>query len=162
MESFLVKVIACDRVFYDGKCYQVTIPLEDGGKGIMAHHENMVFSIEPGQLRLLLEDGTWQEGVVGAGFCQVVNNRVTIIVDTAEYPEEVDIRRANEAKERAKEQLRQKQSIRNITVHRHHLQERWQDFVTVQKMISMYKNFERYINSKIQALHAWIFVSFGL
>ena len=52
MESFLVKVIACDRVFYDGKCYQVTIPLEDGGKGIMAHHENMVFSIEPGQLRL--------------------------------------------------------------------------------------------------------------
>lgn len=45
------------------------------------------------------------------GFCQVVNNRVTIIVDTAEYPEEVDIRRANEAKERAKEQLRQKQSI---------------------------------------------------
>ena len=51
---------------------------------------------------LLLEDGTWQEGVVGAGFCQVVNNRVTIIVDTAEYPEEVDIRRANEAKERAK------------------------------------------------------------
>jgi len=39
MESFLVKVIACDRVFYDGKCYQVTIPLEDGGKGIMAHHE---------------------------------------------------------------------------------------------------------------------------
>ena len=111
MESFLVKVIACDRVFYDGKCYQVTIPLEDGGKGIMAHHENMVFSIEPGQLRLLLEDGTWQEGVAGAGFCQVVNNRVTIIVDTAEYPEEVDIRRANEAKERAKEQLRQKQSI---------------------------------------------------
>ena len=54
MESFLVKVIACDRVFYDGKCYQVTIPLEDGGKGIMAHHENMVFSIEPGQLRLFL------------------------------------------------------------------------------------------------------------
>ena len=34
------------------------------------------------------------------------------------------------------------------------MQERWQDFVTVQKMISMYENFERYINSKIQVLHA--------
>ena len=109
--TFNLNIIAANRVFFSGKCSSVIVPAHDGQEEIMAHHENMVFSIEPGQLRLLLEDGTWQEGVVGAGFCQVVNNRVTIIVDTAEYPEEVDIRRANEAKERAKEQLRQKQSI---------------------------------------------------
>ena len=50
-------------------------------------------------------------GVVGTGFAQVINNRVSILVDTAEHPEEIDVRRAREAKERAREQLRQKQSI---------------------------------------------------
>ena len=41
----------------------------------------------------------------------MINNRVSILVDTAEHPEEIDVRRAREAKERAREQLRQKQSI---------------------------------------------------
>ena len=48
---------------------------------------------------------------MGVGFVQIANNRVTLLVETAESPEEIDIRRAEEAKERALEQLRQKQSI---------------------------------------------------
>lgn len=57
-------------------------------------------------------DGTeWKEIAVGTGFAEIVNNRVTLIVDTAEKPEDIDVRRAREQKERAEEQLRQKQSI---------------------------------------------------
>ena len=40
-----------------------------------------------------------------------MNNRATVIVDTCESPEDIDVRRAKEAKERAEERLRQKQSI---------------------------------------------------
>lgn len=111
MNTFWLKVIACDRVFYNGKCAQVILPLTDGGKAIQAHHENMVLAVEIGELKIQKEDGSWEEGVVGTGFAQVVNNRVTLIVDTAEHPEEIDVRRAQEAKERAQEQLRQKHSI---------------------------------------------------
>ena len=89
----------------------MVIPLEDGEKEIQAHHENMVFAVEVGELRIQTEDGEWIVGVVGTGFAQVINNRVSILVDTAEHPEEIDVRRAREAKERAREQLRQKQSI---------------------------------------------------
>ena len=53
----------------------------------------------------------WHDAVVGNGFAQVINNRVTLLVDFAERPEDIDILRAREAKERAEEQLRQKQSI---------------------------------------------------
>ena len=53
----------------------------------------------------------WEYAVVGMGFVEIVNNRVTLLVETAEHPEEIDIARAREAKERAEEQLRQKQSI---------------------------------------------------
>lgn len=112
MDSFMLTVTACDRVFYQGRCLQVVIPLADGGKAIQAHHENMVFAIAVGEIRIQKEDGEWIQGVVGTGFCQMINNRASVLVDTAEYPEEIDIRRAEEAKERAQEQLRQKQSIR--------------------------------------------------
>ena len=112
MNTFLLNVTACDRVFFEGYCRQVILPLEDGEKGIQAHHENMVFDVNVGELRIQTEDGAWITGVVGSGFAQVINNRVSVLVDTAEHPDEIDVRRAKEAKERAKEQLRQEQSIR--------------------------------------------------
>lgn len=111
MNTFSLKVIACDKVFFDGRCVQVVLPLHDGLKAIQAHHENMVFPVEVGELRILEEDGNTILGVTGTGFAQMIHNRATVIVDTCEYPEEIDLRRAQEAKERAEEQLRQKQSI---------------------------------------------------
>ena len=111
MNTFYLKVIACDRVFFEGRCQQVTLPLFDGQQAIQAHHENMVFSVEVGELVIQKEDGTTITGVTGTGFAQMINNRATVIVDTCEYPEEIDVRRAKEAKERAEEQLRQTQSI---------------------------------------------------
>ena len=109
--SFGIKVIACDKIFYSGRCTQLVLPLRDGSKAIQAHHENMVFSVEVGEIKITKEDGSTIVGVTGTGFAQMVNNRATVIVDTCEYPEEIDLRRAVEAKERAEEQLRQKQSI---------------------------------------------------
>ena len=64
-----------------------------------------------GPMRIQLEDGTWLEAVTGVGHAQIAYNRVTILVDFAEKPEEIDVRRAEEAKQRAEERLRQKQSI---------------------------------------------------
>lgn len=52
--------------------------------------------------------------MVGLGIVQVANNRVTVIVDTAERPEDIDAIRAKQALERAQEQMRQKQSVREF------------------------------------------------
>ena len=100
MNTFSLKVIACDKVFYDGRCAQVVLPLHDGLKAIQAHHENMVFAVEVGEIRILEENGNTIYGVTGTGFAQIINNRATVIVDTCESPEEIDVRRAQEAKER--------------------------------------------------------------
>ena len=102
--TFSLKVIACDRIFFDGRCTQVVLPLHDGEKAIQAHHENMVFAVEIGEIRITDENGKEIMGITGTGFAQIINNRATVL-------EEIDIRRAKEAKERAEEQLRQKQSI---------------------------------------------------
>lgn len=109
--TFSLKVIACDRVFFDGRCRQIILPLEDGKKSIQAHHENMILAVQVGEIQIQDENGEWILGVTGSGVAQIINNRAMVLVDTCEHPEEIDIQRAREAKERAEEQLRQKQSI---------------------------------------------------
>ncbi len=111
MDTFGLKIIASDKVFYDGRCRKMTVPAADGEIGILPNHENMVIAIAVGIGRMEAEPGKWQEVALGGGFAEIVNNRVTLIVDTAERPEDIDVRRAQEQRERAQEQLRQKQSI---------------------------------------------------
>ena len=102
--TFYLKVIAANRVFYSGRCRSIIVPEFDGQKEILAHHEDMVIAVDEGEMRFQPEGSdNWEYAVV--------NNRVTLLVETAEHPEEIDIARAREAKERAEEQLRQKQSI---------------------------------------------------
>ena len=108
-KTFYLKIIASDGVFFEGRVRQIIIPAPDGAKGIMANHEDMLIAVDIGLAKVELPEG--HEAVVGQGFAEIVNNRVTLIVETAEKPEDIDLRRAEEQKERAEEQLRQKQSI---------------------------------------------------
>lgn len=112
MDTFGLKIVASDRVFYEGRCRQIIIPAWDGGEvGVLPNHENMVIAVAVGIAVMEKEPGEWAEVAVGSGFMEIVNNRVTMLVQTAERPEEIDVRHAQEQRERAEEQLRQKQSI---------------------------------------------------
>ena len=112
MDTFGLKIIASDKVFYEGRCRKLIIPAPDGEKGILANHENMVIAIVVGTAKVQLAgEDEWKDLAVGSGFAEIVNNRVTLLVDTAERPEDIDVRRAKEQQERAEEQMRQKQSI---------------------------------------------------
>lgn len=108
---FYLKIITISRTFYNDKCMQIIVPTIDGLMGILAHHDKAVLAITEGQVRIQKPDGEWIEAVTGIGQMQIFNNRVTMIVDTLETPDEIDEQRAIAAKERAEEQLRQQQSI---------------------------------------------------
>ena len=71
----------------------------------------MIIAIVPGVLRFETEDGEKREAAVSSGFAEVINNRVKVLVLTAERPEDIDVVRAREAMERAEEQLRQAKSM---------------------------------------------------
>ena len=111
MDTFGLKIIASDKVFYEGRCRKLTIPAPDGEMGLLPNQENMVIAIAVGIAHMEAEEGVWQDIALGQGFAEVVNNRVTLIVDTAERPEDIDVRHAEEQREHAEEQMRQKQSI---------------------------------------------------
>lgn len=110
-KTFFLQVLASDKIFYKGQCQKLIIPLADGEKAVLPHHEDMVIAVSIGEMRLMDESDQWIHAVVGNGFIQIINNRVTLLVDTAEHPEDIDERRAEEARERAAEQLRQGKSI---------------------------------------------------
>ena len=112
MSKFYVKIISSDRIFYEGFCHCLVVPAVDGEQAIMAHHEETIIAVQNGEMRMQKEEGgEWTYAVLGKGFCMAANNRVTVLADTVERPEEVDVNRAKEALERAQERLRQKQSI---------------------------------------------------
>lgn len=111
MKTFSLKVLASDRVFYDGRCKMVVVPAQDGELGVLANHGDMVAALNMGEMRIQKEDDTWETALIGSGVMQEINNRMVILTEFAEHPDEIDEKRAMEAKMRAEEQLRQKQSI---------------------------------------------------
>ncbi len=118
MKTFHLRVISSDKIFYDGQCENLILPIEDGQFSVLAHHENMVVAVEIGELHLKTPEGEWITAAVSQGFAEIINNRVSVLVNAAERPEEIDVKRAEEAKQRAEEakqraeeRLRHKQSL---------------------------------------------------
>ena len=111
MNTFYLRVISSNKIFFEGRVEKIILPLEDGEKAVLAHHENMVIATSIGEIRITTSKGEQVVGVVGDVFVQMLNNRVFLIVDSAEKPEDIERVRAKEAKIRAEERLRKKESM---------------------------------------------------
>ena len=110
-ETFGLEIYASNKLAYAGRAQKLIIPAVDGEQGFLAHHANVVATIIPGEMRFEDADGNTHVFAVSSGFVEMINNRAKLFCLTVERPEEIDIRRAEEARDRAEEQLRQKQSI---------------------------------------------------
>ncbi len=112
MNTFSLTVLAADKPFYDGECKSLVIPTSDGEIGIQAKHCNMIAAIVPGMIRVKTPTNE-AVAVVSDGIIKVENNKVLVLVDTIERPEEIDENRARRAIEESKEAILQKKSIRD-------------------------------------------------
>lgn len=113
MNLFSLTVLAAERSFYEGECASLVIPTLDGQYGIQANHSNIIGAIVPGSLKITTPEGDEIVAAVSEGLVKVENNQVLILVDTAEYPEEINANRARHSMEEAKEAILQKRSIRD-------------------------------------------------
>ena len=111
MKTFMLSVLAADSCIYVGECSSVILPAADGQYGVLADHSNTISAVVPGLLEYMLPNGEVQSVAVSNGMVKIENNEVMILVDSAERPEEIDIRRAERAAAEAREQLLQKKSI---------------------------------------------------
>ena len=79
----------------------------------------MVIAVVVGIARMESTEGEVTEIAVGTGFAEIVNNRVTLLVDTAERPEDIDVRHAREQRNMHKSGCGRNKAFRNITTRRH-------------------------------------------
>ena len=110
MEAFPVRILAADRTFYDGLCESLTISTSDGEQGILAHHSDMIAAVSPGVLRYRAPGEPMRVAAVSPGMLKVENGEVLMLLDSDEYPEEIDEARARREADEAREALLQQKS----------------------------------------------------
>ena len=108
--TFYLEILTPEHPFYTGPAQGLILPSLDGQMGVEPGHEPAVTAMEPGELRYKVE-GRWETAAVGSGFAEIKPDYVILLASFAERPEEIDLKRAEAARERAEEHLRQKQSI---------------------------------------------------
>ncbi len=105
MANFKLQVISPDRIFYEGDVEMVEVRTTEGEMGIYAEHIPLTAIIAPGILRIH-ENGEVKEAALLSGFIEITKKKVTILAESCEWPEEIDVHRAEEAKARAERRLR--------------------------------------------------------
>ena len=102
---FRLKIVTPDRIFYEGEVSMVEMNTTDGEIGVYSQHVPTTFILVPGVLAIH-EDGEKKYAALHAGFAEVLQNQVTVLAEAAEWPDEIDVERAERAKARAEERLR--------------------------------------------------------
>lgn len=110
---FDLKIVAPDRIFYEGKASMVELTTTEGKIGIYKKHIPLTALIAPGVITITEEEGK-KTAAVHSGFIEVLPEKITILAEVIEWPEEIDIHRAEEAKTRAERRLSTKDSEVNI------------------------------------------------
>lgn len=102
---FQLEIITPDRVFYKGEASMVEFTSVDGEMGVYKHHIPLTTVLVPGIVTITEANGK-KEAAIHAGFVQILREKVTFLAEIAEWPDEIDINRAQAAKARAEERLR--------------------------------------------------------
>jgi F-type H+-transporting ATPase subunit epsilon len=100
------EIVTAERVIYSDDVDIVIAPGIEGQMAILPSHAPLLTMLQPGEL-VVRKEGEETAIFVSGGFLEVMQNRVTILADTAERAEEIDIERAEEAKRRAEERLKE-------------------------------------------------------
>jgi F-type H+-transporting ATPase subunit epsilon len=103
--SIKLDIVTAERIVYSEEVDAVIAPGVEGQLGILPHHAPLMTMLQAGEL--VARKGTQEESMaISGGFLEVRPDRVIVLADQAERGEEIDITRAEAAKKRAEERLR--------------------------------------------------------
>ena len=100
-----------ERVVFKDHILQVSVPTTEGEVTILPKHSPLVSILKPGVLEIKKIDNSVEIISVSGGFLEVLLNKIIVLADTAERAEEIDLERAEEARKKAEESLKNLRSI---------------------------------------------------
>ncbi|AME09987.1 MULTISPECIES: F0F1 ATP synthase subunit epsilon [Gemella] len=115
MNTLNVSIVTPNGEVYSTKnASMVVLGTTSGQLGIMANHVPMVVSLAIGPLKVAFPDGKEERIAVSEGFVETHKNDITVIVQTAECADDIDVERAKRAKERAEKRLSERKSTLDV------------------------------------------------
>ncbi|GHV89861.1 ATP synthase epsilon chain [Spirochaetia bacterium] len=94
------------RRFFSDQIEAIIITLIDGEIGVYAHHSAFTAPVNTGILKIKGKDGQWFSAFTTEGILEVKEHKTVLMVDAAEWPNEIDYERAVAAKQRMEESLK--------------------------------------------------------
>ncbi|MCR3758389.1 F0F1 ATP synthase subunit epsilon [Clostridium felsineum] len=111
-----LSILTPQKTFYVGNVKEIITRTVEGEIGILPNHTDLVAFLTPTETILVEEDGSKKEVFTSTGILNVGAEEVSFLCDASEWPDEIDLNRAETAKERAEKRL--KSSKDNIDVKR--------------------------------------------
>ncbi|MCI6610266.1 MAG: ATP synthase F1 subunit epsilon [Ezakiella sp.] len=102
--QFYLKIVSPDKLFYEGKVDEIITKGVCGEFAVLPNMASFVTQLAIDKIRIQ-SDGKEKFAVIGGGYIDVRNNKVTVVANAIEWPEEIDKNRALRAKERALKRL---------------------------------------------------------
>lgn len=111
---FELEVMCPDRSFYHDNVAMVEFNTTEGYIGVYPGHIPLATVLASGIMTIHEEDGTEKQAALHEGFAKITQDKVMILAEIAEWPDEIDVNRAKEAQIRAERRLDGKESGMDI------------------------------------------------
>lgn len=105
-DELILEIVTPEKMAFTGEVEEVTIPGTEGEFGVLRGHEAILTSVDIGELSFTKE-GKKVYYAVNTGYAEVTADKVTLLMETAERSDTIDVDRAQRAKERAETNLAQ-------------------------------------------------------
>jgi len=106
---FELKIIEPDGMFFEGEGEFLEFTSVEGQMGVYKNHIPLTTILEPCVVKIHA-NGEKKKAAVLGGFIEIQKERITILAEDANWPEDIDVERAKAAKQRAEERLSKKES----------------------------------------------------
>jgi F-type H+-transporting ATPase subunit epsilon len=104
-DSFQLEIVTPEKMVVKDTAEEIQIPGKDGYLGIRPGHAPLITELAVGEITYI-KNRQIHYLAVAWGFAEVLPDKVTILAETAERPQEIDVKRAQESKQRAEDALR--------------------------------------------------------
>jgi F-type H+-transporting ATPase subunit epsilon len=110
-----LEIITPSKTVFSGEVNSITVPGTNGSFQVLKNHAPLISTFEIGSIKLEDTQGKFLLFATGGGTIEVNDNKILVLADSIELIEAIDIKRAQNAKERAEKRLANK-SVEQINV----------------------------------------------
>ena len=111
MPTFQLEIVTPEKTVYSGEIESLRAPGSEGEFGVLARHRAMLAALGVGRIQFKETGAEDRQVATSGGFAEVHGSGVTILAETAEFGEEIDLARAEAARDRARERLGRRRDV---------------------------------------------------